>query len=365
MGVWLNFKGTVSLDNDSGEPLPVECEVTDTRLIVTSRDGSAIGNWRIDELSVARNADDITVQVDGETLRLTVQEPESLAVALQATTGSGPVRPTSEVEATPVDSGQVKPAPQSQQNWHGIKRCTTGAKIPKGNRVMGNTCPFCGNTLGAVVASSAPTAPSVTDKLSNLNRLHDDALLSNEEYMERRSELLDEAVDHGTASSDPHAELGTVPRRKWKKRNTVLIVAAVIGVLVVTGLTIDELDGPEDRRTSVSASDDAVYSAAMDEVFLTGIRTSVGSNYPVIYATPDAPLLYLGNQLCGTIGRFKAEGTDPGTTLVAVVTTVLETSDDNDMGILLTGSMLGSIGLTLCPQHSQYIDAMNEFARNQ
>ena len=43
--------------------------------------------------------------------------------------------------------------------WHGLKKCAVnGAKIPKGNRVIGQPCPFCGNLLGAQISSSTPDA---------------------------------------------------------------------------------------------------------------------------------------------------------------------------------------------------------------
>ena len=45
--------------------------------------------------------------------------------------------------------------------WHGTKRCINGAKLPKANRIAGQPCPFCGNTIGAQVgaASTAPSTP--------------------------------------------------------------------------------------------------------------------------------------------------------------------------------------------------------------
>jgi len=48
-----------------------------------------------------------------------------------------------------------------QQVWHGNKKCAiSGAKLPKANRVLGQPCPFCGNTIGAYIGEtdSAPAA---------------------------------------------------------------------------------------------------------------------------------------------------------------------------------------------------------------
>jgi hypothetical protein len=228
----MNFKGTVSVEGDTGDPLPVVCEVTDTRLVVTAQDGSVIGNWRIDELSVAQTDNEVVVQIDGETLTLAVQDSEFLASALRTTTASGAGQPTSGVKETPADSGQLKHAPQSQQNWHGVKRCTTGAKVPKRSRVMGNACPFCGNTLGATVGSPTQKNATTAEKLSRLDELRSDGLLTAEEYSSRREKLLDDAMETRPPSRSENPSSEAVRRSSGWSRKTVLIVAVVALVIV-------------------------------------------------------------------------------------------------------------------------------------
>jgi hypothetical protein len=105
----LNFKGTVTVDGDSGDPLPVAGEVTDTHLTVRTRDGSVIGSWNIDELSVVRIDEGVVVQVDGEKLTLAVRKPDSLAEALRVTGTSNVARRIAEVRQTPADSERIRP----------------------------------------------------------------------------------------------------------------------------------------------------------------------------------------------------------------------------------------------------------------
>ena len=45
----------------------------------------------------------------------------------------------------------------TSRGWHELKKCAVnGAKIPKGDQVMGQPCPFCGNTLGAEMSATSP-----------------------------------------------------------------------------------------------------------------------------------------------------------------------------------------------------------------
>lgn len=105
----MNFKGTVSVRGDSGEPLTVVCEVTDDRLIVTAGDGSAIGDWRVDELSVAQTGDAVVVQVDGESLTFIVRQPTAFLKALGATGTSDVAGRISRARQSPTDSDRVQP----------------------------------------------------------------------------------------------------------------------------------------------------------------------------------------------------------------------------------------------------------------
>jgi hypothetical protein len=109
MGAWMNFKGTVSVRGDSGDPLPVECEVTDTHLMVTSRDGSVIGSWSIDELSVSQTADGVVLRVDGETLTFTMRKSAAFVNALGAAGTSNVAGRISKARKPPTDSDRVRP----------------------------------------------------------------------------------------------------------------------------------------------------------------------------------------------------------------------------------------------------------------
>jgi hypothetical protein len=109
MGIRMNFKGTVSVDGDTGDPLPVTCEITDTRLILTAQDGSVIGSWLINDLPVVQTADGVVLKVDGEKLRIVVRKPESFAKALGTTGTSGVARRVAKARQTPDDSDRIRP----------------------------------------------------------------------------------------------------------------------------------------------------------------------------------------------------------------------------------------------------------------
>lgn len=49
----------------------------------------------------------------------------------------------------------------TEQVWHGNKKCAVnGAKLPKANRVLGQPCPFCGNTIGAYIGEPEAAQPA-------------------------------------------------------------------------------------------------------------------------------------------------------------------------------------------------------------
>ncbi len=79
----MEYKGTLSIVGDDGDPLSVLCKVTEYRLIIRTPDGVEIGNWGIREIGIQRDGDIFTIRAEGETLNLNVDRPDALASALQ------------------------------------------------------------------------------------------------------------------------------------------------------------------------------------------------------------------------------------------------------------------------------------------
>jgi hypothetical protein len=77
--------------------------------------------------------------------------------------------------------------------WHGTKKCAVnGAKIPRPNQIVGRNCPICGNALGTEIGSRK--APPLESQLDELQRLHDDGVITDDELRERRAALIDKSV---------------------------------------------------------------------------------------------------------------------------------------------------------------------------
>ncbi|MCH7845272.1 MAG: hypothetical protein IH850_05515 [Acidobacteria bacterium] len=181
--------------------------------------------------------------------------------------------------------------------WHGTKKCINGAKLPKANRIAGQPCPFCGNTIGAYVGADSSAQPegdrarrgeraqqlmaedpslswtqawgkaereqfeerraqgnsdvssafSIEQQLANLQRLHDDGLTSDAEYEERRERLLDEAVAPPIPQprqvlrppAAPATGEGAEPRRRGSRK---VVAAVLLGLIVVVVVVLASQD---------------------------------------------------------------------------------------------------------------------------
>ena len=130
-----------------------------------------------------------------------------------------------------------------KEKWHTTSECAvTGAKIPKASQAVGQPCPFCGGTQGAPVRAvgSVESGTSSAELLQNLQRLHDDGLIGNDEYQERRQQVLDDALAgerQKTAPSTAPTGLPTPAETVWSRRKrwqkVGLVGGGVVGALVV------------------------------------------------------------------------------------------------------------------------------------
>lgn len=138
----------------------------------------------------------------------------------------------------------------TSRSWHGTKKCAvSGAKIPKANQIVGRACPWCGNSLGAEMGSRPPASKPVStnaERLANLKQLHDDGLITDAEYEERRSRLIDEAIEAPQAKpSSPRNQASFPPPKKQlapleiqdaatsRRKNWLIIGSAVVALIIV------------------------------------------------------------------------------------------------------------------------------------
>lgn len=221
------YKGTITIVGKSDDPLPVNCEVTDHRLVIKTSDGSVIGDWGLGEIGVESTRTGVILDAEGERLVVATRDIDAFARALEA---PGPPRATDQIPKTrqqPVSESSARNTTRPVQPWHGTKRCVTGARIPKANRVMGRPCPYCGNTLGAPVGSTATQGSTTQEKLTRLQGLRDDGLVTDQEYQERRTGILDEVVTTGPALQAPSSVPLTADQlRRTKSRYLPIWIVA-------------------------------------------------------------------------------------------------------------------------------------------
>ncbi len=64
----------------------------------------------------------------------------------------------------------------AEQSWHGTKKCAVNrAKLPKVYRIVGQPCPFCGNTVGAYIGASGAKAAPASSSAQFGESLNDDS----------------------------------------------------------------------------------------------------------------------------------------------------------------------------------------------
>jgi len=79
------YKGRIAIVGEDDDPLPVNCEVSDHRLVIEARDGSVIGDWDLRQLSALPTTEGVVLRTEGERLLVAVGDSDSFARALGVT----------------------------------------------------------------------------------------------------------------------------------------------------------------------------------------------------------------------------------------------------------------------------------------
>lgn len=161
----------------------------------------------------------------------------------------------------------------TSRSWHGTKKCAiSGAKIPRGQQMMGAKCPWCGNTQGAEIGSRK-AAPSLEDQLAKLVQLHTGGVITDDELAERRAAAIDKSVAKPSQPRPPAKPVyrNTKPPslvESWKKnpRVAVAVAGGLVVVLLLAWLASLDDGSASAPRTSASSAPPVQTSSAVSEV---------------------------------------------------------------------------------------------------
>lgn len=179
------------------------------------------------------------------------------------------------------------------QVWHGNKKCAVnGAKLPKANRVLGQACPFCGNTIGAYIGSTGSGSPSATSP-TNLGQ-RAEQLIANDPSLSwrqawgraERERFAEDGADSGAAPSGfaPSLYDDRTAKPIWQRPP---VIAVGVVTILVAGVLI--FNGGDSGGSDSSARTETATQGAMSEVEGTLLGDAwIGSGNYTVHATAKA-----------------------------------------------------------------------------